>query len=32
MREDLFRVVLKVLLTALALRLLWVAARGSGLF
>ncbi len=32
MREELFRVVLKVLLTALALRLLWVAARGSGLF
>ncbi|MDH3241728.1 MAG: sulfite exporter TauE/SafE family protein [Alphaproteobacteria bacterium] len=32
MREELFRTILKVLLTALALRLLWVAARDSGLF
>jgi uncharacterized membrane protein YfcA len=31
LREDLFRVVLKVLLTALALRLLWIAARAGGL-
>ncbi len=30
--EKLFRVVFQILLTLLALRLLWVAARGSGLF
>jgi uncharacterized membrane protein YfcA len=30
--EKLFRVVFQILLTVLALRLLWVAARGSGLF
>jgi uncharacterized membrane protein YfcA len=31
LREDVFRVILKVLLTALALRLLWIAARAGGL-
>lgn len=31
LREDVFRVILKVLLTALALRLLWIAAKASGL-
>lgn len=31
LREDAFRVILKVLLTALALRLLWIAARAGGL-
>jgi len=30
--EKLFRIVFQILLTGLALRLLWVAARGSGLF
>jgi uncharacterized membrane protein YfcA len=32
MREELFRTILKVLLSALALRLLWIAARDAGLF
>ncbi len=32
MRENVFRVVLKTLLTVLALRLLWVAARDGGIF
>ena len=30
--ERLFRIVLKVILTLLALRLMWVAARGANLF
>jgi uncharacterized membrane protein YfcA len=32
MKEELFRTILKLLLSALALRLLWIAARDSGLF
>ena len=32
MPEKIFRIVLKTLLTSLALRLLWIAARDGGLF